>query len=126
MIAENDSAMTDASECLFMLNTDNLAQKRAQARREYIIHEQAVQKKLEELTAENKDLSAENKNLSIENKDLSAENKNLLAENKNLSAEIKNLSTEIKDLSAAIESLQAELAAYKATENGESPASRHT
>ena len=58
MIAENDSAMTDASECLFTLNADSLAQKRAQARREYIIHEQAVQKKIEELTAENKNLSA--------------------------------------------------------------------
>ena len=100
MIAENDSAMTDASECLFMLNTDNLAQKRAQARREYIIHEQAVQKKIEELTAENEDLSAENKNLSTEIKDLSAE---------------------IKDLSAIIKSLQAELAAYKAAEGGTRP-----
>ena len=93
MIAENDSAMTDASECLFMLNTDNLAQKRAQARREYIIHEQAVQKKIEELTAKNE----------------------------NLSAEIKNLATENKDLSAIIKSLQAELAAYKAPEDGTRP-----
>ena len=93
MIAENDAAMTDASECLFMLNTDNLAQKRAQARREYIIHEQAVQKKIEELTAENKNLSAENENLSAEN----------------------------KNLSAIIESLQAELAAYKAAEDGTRP-----
>ena len=93
MIAENDSAMTDASECLFTLNADSLAQKRAQARREYIIHEQAVQKKIEELTAENKNLSAENENLSAEN----------------------------KNLSAIIESLQAELAAYKAAEDGTRP-----
>ena len=119
MIAENDSAMTDASECLFMLNTDNLAQKRAQARREYIIHEQAVQKKIEELTAKNEDLSAENKGLSAEIKDLSAEIKNLFAENKDLSAEI-------KDLSAIIKSLQAELATYKNAGNSTSPAGDHT
>ena len=119
MIAENDSAMTDASECLFMLNTDNLAQKRAQARREYIIHEQAVQKKIEELTAKNKDLSAENKDLSAEIKDLSAEIKNLFAKNKDLSAEI-------KDLSAIIKSLQAELATYKNAGNSTSPAGDHT
>ena len=93
MIAENDAAMTNASECLFTLNADSLAQKRAQARREYIIHEQAVQKKIEELTAENKNLSAENENLSAEN----------------------------KNLSAIIESLQAELAAYKAAEDGTRP-----
>ena len=119
MIAENDSAMTDASECLFMLNTDNLAQKRAQARREYIIHEQAVQKKIEELTAENEDLSTKNKDLSEENKGLSAENKNLFAENKGLSAEI-------KDLSAIIQSLQAELAVYKNSGNSTPPAGDHS
>ena len=107
MIAENDSAMTDASECLFTLNADSLAQKRAQARREYIIHEQAVQKKIEELTAENKDLSEEIKDLSTENKDLSEEIKDLSAENRNLSAEN--------------ESLRAELAAYKAAEGDTRP-----
>ena len=58
MTAKDDAAMVEASESLYTYNADRLAQMRAQARREYIIHEQAVARreaeqaaKIEELTA---------------------------------------------------------------------------
>ena len=58
MTAKDDAAMVEASESLYTYNADRLAQMRAQARREYLIHEQAVARreaeqaaKIEELTA---------------------------------------------------------------------------
>ncbi len=45
MIAKDDLAMTQAAETLFALNADEQTRARAQARREYLVHEQAVKQR---------------------------------------------------------------------------------
>ncbi len=49
MIAKDDLAMTEAAESLCILNADEPARARARARQEAILHEQAMQKRQEDL-----------------------------------------------------------------------------
>lgn len=52
MIAKNNPALTNASGSLYILNTDELTEARCRARQEYTIHENALNRKIEELTTE--------------------------------------------------------------------------
>ena len=63
MIAENNPFLTDASETLFTLNSDEAERRRSQARKEFIAHERAVNNKISKLTEENESLTAEIKRL---------------------------------------------------------------
>ena len=72
MIAKNNPVLTDASETLFILNSDDAERRRSQARAEYIAHENARNKKLATLTEENAMLTAEKQALTTENERLRA------------------------------------------------------
>ena len=52
MIAENNPVFTEASESLYVLNADEMARARSRAREEYILHENALNRKISELTEE--------------------------------------------------------------------------
>ena len=59
MIAKNNPALTDASESLYLLNADELTRSRARAWQEYIVHENAMNRQLEEITTKNEAVVAE-------------------------------------------------------------------
>lgn len=52
MIAENNPVFTEASKSLYVLNADEMARARSRAREEYILHENALNRKISELTEE--------------------------------------------------------------------------
>ena len=58
MIAENNPVFTEASESLYVLNADEMARARSRAREEYILHENALNRKISELSEENERLRA--------------------------------------------------------------------
>lgn len=59
MISENNPVLQEASENLYVLNSDELTRARAQARREHILHENVLNRMISELTEENKALTSE-------------------------------------------------------------------
>ena len=72
MISKSNPALTDASESLYVLNADELTRARCLARQEYIIHENAPNRKIEELTTENKELATNYEAVATENERLRA------------------------------------------------------
>ena len=58
MIAENNPVFTEASESLYVLNSDEIARARSRAREEYILHENALNRKIAKLSEENEHLRA--------------------------------------------------------------------
>ena len=59
MIAKNNPVLKEASESLYVLNADEMARARSRAREEYILHENALNRKISELSEENERLRAE-------------------------------------------------------------------
>lgn len=66
MIAKNNRILTEASESLYILNADEMERARCRAREEYILHENALNRKIAKLSGENKALSSENERLRAE------------------------------------------------------------
>ena len=58
MIAKNNPVLKEASESLYVLNADEMARARSRAREEYILHENALNRKIAELSEENELLRA--------------------------------------------------------------------
>lgn len=84
MIAKNNEYLQEASETLYTLNADEMVRRQCQARADYYRLQNAINQKMDELTAENEKLSSTNKKLSSTNKELSSEVealKKLLEEN---------------------------------------------
>lgn len=73
MIAKNNPDMTDASETLFILNSDDAERRRSQARAEFIAHEKALNRKLSENAAEIAALTSEKQAWSAEKQALVSE-----------------------------------------------------
>ena len=80
MIAKNNPILTDASETLFILNSDDAERRRSQARAEFIAHEKALNNLLARVTEENVALTAEKQALVAEKQTLSAEIERLRAQ----------------------------------------------
>lgn len=80
MIAKNDRILTEASESLYILNADEMEKARCRAREEFILHQNAINRKMARLTEENEILHSEKEALSSENEALSSENERLRAE----------------------------------------------
>ena len=77
MIAKNNEYLQEASETLYTLNADEMIRQQCQARADYYRLHNAINQKMDELTAENEKLSSTNKELSSEVEAL----KKLLEEN---------------------------------------------
>ena len=77
MIAKNNEYLQEASETLYTLNADEMIRQQCQARADYYRLQNAINQKMDELTAENEKLSSTNKKLSSEVEAL----KKLLEEN---------------------------------------------
>ena len=90
MIAKNNPVLTDASETLFILNSDDAERRRSQARAEFIAHEKALNKKLSESAEEIAALTAEKQALV-------AEKQALVAEKQALTTEIERLRTRLAE-----------------------------
>ena len=103
MIAKDDPAMLEASESLYVYNADELAQMRAQARREYMIHEQAVARRAAEQEAKIAELTANYEAALARSQSLLAEKQAALARSQNLFAEKQAALAEIKRLRAVLE-----------------------
>lgn len=80
MIAKNSPALSEATESLYMLNADDITRQRCQARKEYIIHQNAINQKLEAQDKKIKALSSKYESASAEIKTLSSENERLRTE----------------------------------------------
>ena len=66
MIANNSQVLTEASKALYQLNADEIMRQRCRAREDYILHENAMKRQNQALTAENKTLTAKNEVLTAE------------------------------------------------------------
>lgn len=110
MIAKDDPAMLEASESLYVYNADELAQMRAQARREYMIHEQAVARRAAEQEAKIAELTANYEAAVVEKQAALARSQNLLAEKQAALARSQNLFAEKQAALAEIKRLRAVLA----------------
>ena len=73
MIAGNNPVLTDASETLFTYNSDEAERRRSQARKEFIAHEKALNKKLSESADKIAALTAENQAMATEIEHLRAQ-----------------------------------------------------
>ena len=80
MIAGNNPVLTDASETLFTFNSDEAERRRSQARKEFIAHEKALNKKLAESAEEIAALTAEKQSWAAEKQTMAAEIKRLRAQ----------------------------------------------
>ena len=112
MIAKTNPVLSSASESLYMLNADDITRQHCQARKEYIAHQNAVNKKLE---AQDEKLKKQDKKI----RSLSSKNKALSSKYKSVSAENKVLSSEKEALFAENKRLRTELAKYQAAEDAE-------
>ena len=101
MTAKDDAAMVEASESLYMYNADRLAQMRAQARREYIIHEQAVARREAEQAAKIEELTANYEAALAEKQAAITEKQNAIAEKQAALAEIKRLQARLAEYQGA-------------------------
>ena len=59
MIAKNNQVFTEVSEALYELNADEIMRQRCRAREDFILHQNALNRKLQELTAEKQELASE-------------------------------------------------------------------
>lgn len=80
MIAKNSQVLTEASKALYQLNADEIMRQRCRAREDFILHENAMKRQNQTLSAENATLNAKVDKLTAEKKALEAELKQLLAE----------------------------------------------
>jgi len=70
MVAEKDENLCEASESLYMLNTDDITRQKCRARQEQLIREEKMKRKINTLTSENATLTYENETLTQENEAL--------------------------------------------------------
>ena len=66
MVAEKDENLCEASESLYMLNTDDITRQKCRARQEQLIREEKMKRKINTLTSENATLTYENETLTQE------------------------------------------------------------
>lgn len=88
MIAENNPILKEASENLYVLNSDELARARAQARKEHILHENALNRKITKLSGDIDTLTSENQELASENQALTSENMTLTSKIQQLQSQL--------------------------------------
>ncbi len=110
MIAKDDLTLTQAAENLYILNADELAQARARARQEAILHEQAMQQRQADLERQ---LAEQAKARERAKQEAILHEQAMQQRQADLEQQKMDLERQLQEQTATIDALRAELERYK-------------